>query len=140
MILDEIKDLIKELETILVKDNRFKEYINFKNQLKIIYNCKNKPNKEIYIPNSIDITPLVISNLTAINKPKIQDISIQSSSNNLLINTCEKAITNFEKSLNELSIEIDKVEKTGLAIKLQTDKFQKFIDKLNELNKFKKLL
>ena len=47
MILDEIKDLIKELETILVKDNRFKEYINFKNQLKIIYNCKNKPIKNI---------------------------------------------------------------------------------------------
>lgn len=133
MILDEIKDLIKELETILVKDNRFKEYINFKNQLKIIYNCKNNPNKEIYIPNSIDITPLVISNLTAINKPKIQDISIKSSSNDLLINTCEIAITQFEKSLNDLSLAINEVEKTGVTIKTKTDAIEEYINRLKLL-------
>ena len=133
MILDEIKDLIKELETILVKDNRFKEYINFKNQLKIIYNCKNNPNKEIYIPNSIDITPLVISNLTAINKPKIQDISIKSSSNDLLINTCEIAITQFEKSLNDLSLAINEVEKTGVTIKTKTDAIEEYIIRLKLL-------
>jgi len=133
MILDEIKDLIKELETILVKDNRFKEYINFKNQLKIIYNCKNNPNKQIYIPNSIDITPLVISNLTAINKPKIQDKSIKSSSNDLLINTCEIAITQFEKSLNDLSLAINEVEKTGVTIKTKTDAIEEYIKQLKSL-------
>jgi|LakMenEpi03Aug12_release.lakeMendotaPanAssembly.Ray.scaffolds.fasta_scaffold360107_2 hypothetical protein len=137
MILDEIKDLIKQLETILVKDNRFKEYINFKNQLKIIYNCKNNPNKEIYIPNSIDITPLVISNLTAINKPKIQDKSIKSSSNDLLINTCEIAITQFEKSLNDLSLAINEVEKTGVTIKTKTDAIEEYINKLKLLKLLK---
>ena len=37
MILDELKNMIKDLENILLKDTRFRKDYFFKNQVKIIY-------------------------------------------------------------------------------------------------------
>ena len=67
MLLYEIKDLIKELETILIKDKRFEDVSNFKNQVKIIYNYKNNLKKNFPIPQlpNIDITHLI-----ALGKPQ----------------------------------------------------------------------
>ena len=61
MILNEIKDLIKDLEEVLIKDKRFKDHCHFKNQIKIIY--KNNLNN-FYQPSNIDITPLVTNLMT----------------------------------------------------------------------------
>ena len=61
MILNEIKDLIKDLEEVLIKDKRFKDHCYFKNQIKIIY--KNNLNN-FYQPSNIDITPLVTNLMT----------------------------------------------------------------------------
>lgn len=63
MLLDDLKDLIKDFETVLLKDIRFKEHMQFKNQVKIIYQC-DKPVNQI-IP-SYDITDMV-SNLGLLN-------------------------------------------------------------------------
>ena len=64
MILIEIKNIIKELEGILINDERFKDSYHFKNQVKMIYKKNNLNN--IY-NNNTDITP-IISNLIALNK------------------------------------------------------------------------
>jgi len=63
MLLDDLKDLIKDFETVLSKDSRFKEHMDFKNQVKVIYQC-DKPVNQI-IP-SYDITDM-ISNLSLLN-------------------------------------------------------------------------
>ena len=64
MLLLEIKNLINELEEILIKDERFKDCYHFKNQVKIIF-------KKKYLNNNstIDITPF-ITNLVNLNKPQ----------------------------------------------------------------------
>lgn len=67
MILIEIKNIINELEEILIKDERFKESYHFKNQVKIIYK-KNNLNNNLNNNSNIDITPF-ISNLINLNKP-----------------------------------------------------------------------
>ena len=96
MILNEIKDLIKELEKILIKDKRFKNSYSFKNQLKIIYSCKNNLNIS-QLPN-IDITPF-ISNLITLNKPL--EISKQSK-NNQLPDDCKEALKKLIDKIDEL--------------------------------------
>jgi hypothetical protein len=67
MILIEIKNIINELEEILIKDERFKDSYHFKNQVKIIYK-KNNLNNNLNNNSNIDITPF-ISNLINLNKP-----------------------------------------------------------------------
>jgi hypothetical protein len=116
MILDEIKDLIKELETILVKDKRFKECIDFKNQVKIIYNCENNLNKNFPIPQlpSVDVTPLVVTNLMALSKP--QELTKPSSSGDYSADDCKEAIKDFKLSIEKLLKEVDKAHKAGLTI------------------------
>ncbi len=108
MILDEIKDLIKELETILVKDKRFKECIDFKNQVKIIYNCENNLNKNFPIPQftSVDVTPL-LSNLTLLGKTT--DLTKTSSSDGFTTEDCEKVISELKLSIKKLLDEIDRL-------------------------------
>ena len=64
MILIEIKNIIKELEEILINDERFKDSYHFKNQVKMIYKKNNLNNIS---NNNTDITPF-ISNLIALNK------------------------------------------------------------------------
>ena len=64
MILDNIKELIKDIEIILKKDERFKKDMFFKNMVKTIYNS-NKNNNQM---TSYDITPIVLSNLNKLGK------------------------------------------------------------------------
>ena len=61
MILDELKIIIKDLETILSKDSRFKKEMYFKNQVKIIYGTKKINNVLI---------PMMINNIES-SKSKI---------------------------------------------------------------------
>ena len=130
MLLYEIKDLIKELETILIKDKRFKEVSNFKNQVKIIYNYKNNLNKNFPIsqlPN-IDITHLI-----ALGKPQeiikkgpIIPLSMPSNLSNNTNNQCDtvssdkyiNTIKNLKKIINKLIAGINKTYTTGLSIKI----------------------
>jgi len=49
MLLDELKILIKDFETVLSNDTRFKKDMYFKNQVKIIYGHKQEP-KNVFIP------------------------------------------------------------------------------------------
>jgi hypothetical protein len=119
MILDEIKDLIKELENILIKDKRFKDSYDFKNQVKIIYKRKNNLNNNLdnnfnisQLPN-IDVTPF-ISNLITLNKPpeisKSSEIT-EPLKDNQLPNECKEAMKKLIDKINEVyyqsSIKID---------------------------------
>jgi hypothetical protein len=118
MILDEIKDLIKELENILIKDKRFKDSYDFKNQVKIIYKHKNNLNNNLdnnfnisQLPN-IDVTPF-ISNLITLNKPpeisKSSEIT-EPLKDNQLPNECNNAIKKLIDKINEVyqsSVNID---------------------------------
>jgi CRISPR/Cas system-associated endonuclease Cas3-HD len=119
MILDEIKDLIKELENILIKDERFKDSYDFKNQVKIIYKHKNNLNNNLdnnfnisQLPN-IDVTPF-ISNLITLNKPpeisKSSEIT-EPLKDNQLPNECKEAMKKLIDKINEVyyqsSVKID---------------------------------
>ena len=118
MILDEIKDLIKELENILIKDKRFKDSYDFKNQVKIIYKHKNNLNNNLdnnfnisQLPN-IDVTPF-ISNLITLNKPpeisKSSEIT-EPLKDNQLPNECKDAMKKLIDKINEVyqsSVNID---------------------------------
>ena len=70
MILDNIKELIKDMETILIKDERFKEDMYFKNMVKTIYNNNNN-----HQMGSYDITPIILSNLSKLGKSTEKIIS-----------------------------------------------------------------
>jgi hypothetical protein len=59
MLLDELKKMIKEFETVLVKDERFKDDVSFKNQVKIIYSKDKKPTNLM--------APILLGNLSSIN-------------------------------------------------------------------------
>ena len=118
MILDEIKDLIKELENILIKDKRFKDSYDFKNQVKIIYKHKNNLNNNLdnnfnisQLPN-MDVTPF-ISNLITLNKPpeisKSSEIT-EPLKDNQLPNECKDAMKKLIDKINEVyqsSVNID---------------------------------
>ena len=119
MILDEIKDLIKELENILIKDKRFKDNYDFKNQVKIIYKHKNNLNNNLdnnfnisQLPN-MDVTPF-ISNLITLNKPpeisKSSEIT-EPLKDNQLPNECKDAMKKLIDKINEVyyqsSVNID---------------------------------
>jgi hypothetical protein len=47
MILDNIKELIKDIESILIKDDRFKEDVYFKKMIKTIYTSDKNNNNPI---------------------------------------------------------------------------------------------
>lgn len=130
MLLYEIKDLIKELETILIKDKRFKEVSNFKNQVKIIYNYKNNLNKNFPIPQlpNIDITHLIALGKPQeiIKKSPIIPLSMPSNLSNNANNQCDtvssdkyiNTIKNLKKIINKLIAGINKTYTTGLSIKI----------------------
>ena len=111
MILIEIKNIINELEEILIKDERFKDSYHFKNQVKIIYK-KNNLNNNLNNNSNIDITPF-ISNLINLNKPpelvpisqELQDspIKLQESDTKLLKNIeVEDQCIELRTSINNL--------------------------------------
>jgi len=121
MILDEIKDLIKDLEGILIKDKRFNSCIDFKNQVKTIYNCENNLNKNSVIPQipSVDITPLVISNLMALSKPQEITKPTESKvkpSDCITVEDCKEAIKDYKLAIEKLLEEVRKASEAGHAI------------------------
>ena len=72
MILDNIKDLIKEMEGVLIKDPRFKEDMNFKNMVKTINSSDPKLKTISQMPGvSYDVTPIVLSNLSYLGRKEI---------------------------------------------------------------------
>lgn len=72
MILDNIKDLIKEMEGVLIKDPRFKEDMHFKNMVKTIYSSDPKLKTISQMPGqSYDVTPIVLSNLSYLGRKEI---------------------------------------------------------------------
>ena len=130
MILDEIKDLIKELENILIKDQRFKDSYDFKNQVKIIYKRKNNLNNNFNIsqlPN-IDVTPF-ISNLMTLNKPP--EIS-KSSELNKSLELNKPLEISKSSELNKLP-EITEPLKDNQLPNECKDVMKKLIDKINEV-------
>ena len=50
MILDDIKSLIKDFETCLIKEERFKKDYKFKSQVKTIYSCNKSAPNQIIVP------------------------------------------------------------------------------------------
>lgn len=50
MILDDIKSLIKDFETCLIKEERFKKDYKFKSQVKTIYSCNESAPNQIIVP------------------------------------------------------------------------------------------
>ena len=111
MILDNIKELIKDIESILIKDDRFKEDVYFKKMIKTIYTSDKNNNNPII---SYDITPIVLSNLSKLGKNnetykcKDKEHKIYNSDNN-----------NIVLSLKELKEKIKKVKSD--TDKLRTD-------------------
>lgn len=58
MLLDDLKILIKDFETVLSKDLRFKNDMYFKNQVKIIYGSKQET-KTLYVPYIVENNEVV---------------------------------------------------------------------------------
>lgn len=111
MLLDEIKDLIKDFEMVLIKDKRFKEDADFKNQVKTIYNCEKNLNKNFAIPAlpSIDVTPFVLSNLASISKPsEITKPFGPGNTSSFNVEDCEKIIEQLKLSIKKLLEQIEK--------------------------------
>jgi hypothetical protein len=140
MILDEIKNLIKELENILIKDKRFKDSYNFKNQVKIIYKHKNNLNNLNNLNNNlnisqlpnIDITPF-ISNLITLNKPPEINKSLKCNEcnecnelpnkyNNILKKLIDKINELYEKiDPSSLNLDVKKISDDDIKILLNSD-------------------
>ena len=71
MLIEELKIMMVELETLLNKDVRFKKETNFKTKVSKIYKCNDE--MKLYPTASYDITPLMLSNLTLLKPKRIID-------------------------------------------------------------------
>lgn len=105
MILDNIKDLIKEMEEVLIKDPRFKEDMYFKNMVKTIYINNSTKLKTINEMPSYDITPIVLANLSHLGKSygdtkSTEVIKVKSD--------CDKVINDLKLVIDELIKEVKK--------------------------------
>lgn len=110
MILDNIKDLIKEMEEVLMKNPKFKEDSNFKNMVKTIYTSNSSKLKTIYQMPSYDITPIVLSNLSYLGKPTSVAKSLEvTKDKEAVIKAKEEVVKAKEKEVVEAKEEVIKV-------------------------------
>jgi len=72
MILDELKLLVKDMEDVLVKDKRFKEYVKLKKQVKTIYGTNKVEYQPLYIPYPT-IGPTPKCEEKVINREKLRE-------------------------------------------------------------------
>ena len=152
MILDNIKDLIKDMETILMKDNRFKEEAHFKNMVKTIYNCDSNKLRTIYSMPSYDITPMVLTRITELGKAHIGS-SIKTELGKPIIDSskketdtykhdCDEVIEDLKKLIKELIKRVKEAE--AAAVPIGTSKIDPAIlaqiEALEKEGKFKEAL
>lgn len=113
MILDNIKDLIKDMESVLIKDNRFKEEMHFKNMVKTIYNCESTKLNTIYQMPSYDITPIVLSRITQLGKT---EIGPKGKETDTYKHDCDEVIEDLKKLIKELIRKVREAEAAAVPI------------------------
>jgi hypothetical protein len=112
MILDNIKDLIKEMEGVLIKDPRFKEDIHFKNMVKTIYTNNSSKLKTIHGMPSYDVTPIILGNLSALGKASTDTKLIKVKEGVTEVDAdCDKVINDLKAIIAEL------IKQVGIAHK-----------------------
>jgi hypothetical protein len=111
MLLDNIKDLIKEMEEVLMKNPKFKEDINFKNMVKTIYTSNSSKLKTIYQIPSYDITPIVLSNLSYLGKPTnvTKSVEVIKAKEEDVIKAKEKEVVEAKEEVTKVRSGCDKV-------------------------------
>lgn len=109
MILDDLKDLIKEMEDVLIKDPRFREEADFKNQVKVIYNCE-KVKSFVQMP-TYDVTHIVMSNLQYLgNNIKNKKETKKETKHECKCPTCEKLkIDGVDVNIEDLMLLIEEL-------------------------------
>ncbi len=138
MILDNIKDLIKDMESVLMKDNRFKEDAHFKNMVKTIYNCDSNKLRTIYSMPSYDITPMVLTRITELGKAHISS----SKETDTYKHDCDEVIEDLKKLIKELIKRVKEAEATAAPIgtsKINPATLEQ-IEALEKVGKFKEAL
>jgi len=113
MILDNIKDLIKDMESVLIKDNRFKEEAHFKNMVKTIYNCDSNKLRTIYNMPSYDVTPMVLTRITELGKAHIGSSTKETDTYK---HDCDEVIEDLKKLIKELIKRVREAEDTAASI------------------------
>ena len=93
MILDELKLLVKDMEDVLVKDKRFKEYVKLKKQVKTIYGTNKVEYQPLYIPYPT-IGPTPKCEEKVVNREKLRET--------LMAKTEAAADLKHEKDMAEL--------------------------------------
>jgi hypothetical protein len=136
MILYELKNLIKDLENILIKDKRFKEDYTFKHQVRTLY-YKKPEVQNIYLPlvvnNTVEKECPKCSKLPKI--PKLEELDIPDLSKLLKeLEETRKSSESSHMTLEEL-IEIAHQDKTDLNDPNKLEKFME--DNKNLLNLLK---
>ena len=112
MILDNIKDLIKDMESVLIKDDRFKEDIHFKNMVKTIYSSNSTKLNSIYQMPSYDITPIILSRISELGKSYIGSTTDDSH--------CDEVVKELMALIKKLIIEVEAAHTAGLLIGTST--------------------
>lgn len=139
MILDNIKDLIKDMESVLMKDNRFKEDAHFKNMVKTIYNCDSNKLRTIYSMPSYDITPMVLTRITELGKAHIGSSTKETDTYK---HDCDEVIEDLKKLIKELIKRVKEAE--AAAVPIGTGKIDPVIlaeiEALEKAGKFKEAL
>jgi aspartyl/asparaginyl-tRNA synthetase len=109
MILDELKLLVKDMEDVLVKDKRFKEYVKLKKQVKTIYGTNKVEYQPLYIPYPT-IGPTPKCEEKVVNREKLREtLMVKPEAADL---KHEKDMAELEKFLLELGT-LDEVQKAA---------------------------
>jgi len=109
MILDELKLLVKDMEDVLVKDKRFKEYVKLKKQVKTIYGTNKVEYQPLYIPYPT-IGPTPKCEEKVVNREKLRETLMAKTEAADLKH--EKDMAELEKFLLELGT-LDEVQKAA---------------------------
>lgn len=141
MLLDEIKDIIKELEDILIKDPRFKKEVYFKKSVRTIYECKknNIPYRNEIQPNIYPAYLTTIGLDDLMGKPKTECPKCEPTQCEKQVKcpVCEHTIKlNYEKGeltdIKPLEEEIEKTKELLGSIKADPKLTERLNKKLEE--------
>jgi hypothetical protein len=120
MILDELKLLVKDMEDVLVKDKRFKEYVKLKKQVKTIYGTNKVEYQPLYIPYpTIGPTPkceekVVTREKTSVALPRISTPDAEEFKR--FIEKVDSALENYPLELGSLDEVQKAAERAGKTV------------------------
>ena len=125
MILDELKNVINNLETILLKDSRFKQDYLFKSQVKYIYE-QQKIVKPVYNPYLYD--PYLVNPIIGMNLPQTGCKKCSECPKVLKCPKCAEVINFPEEGLPEEEMKaLLKAEEEGLKMTKEFTNREKYL-------------